>query len=305
VAARRWCRAEFPAGHLAQLLRIQLAPAIAGAVGLGGALLWQRARPAGAIRVRRLLALTVSLTALWSTGLLLSRIAWPIEVVPITLVAGALVVSGLRAGARAPTSPRVLGSAVLVALLAGPAGWSVATAQAVHRGADVYAGPGVTAVVTPAGISPGSTTGTALPTALAERVRAGAGGFDWPAAVVGRRAADLQLASGTPVYELGGYSGAEPFPTLAEFRSAVADSSVHYLVLAPGDPPPGSAADQVIRWAVGTAPEIRVGAWRIIDLAPGRESRPGPARELAGAPRLTDPGPATRSAAQCPSRPGC
>jgi 4-amino-4-deoxy-L-arabinose transferase-like glycosyltransferase len=273
---------------------IQLAPAIAGAVGLGGALLWQRARPAGAIRARRLLAVTVSLTAVWSTGILLTRFAWPLVAAPIVLTGAAVAVAGLRAGSsrasathRAPGSGspavevsgpvasgwptvrrRVVAAAILVALLTGPAAWSVATAQAVHRGSNVYAGPGATAVSTPAGISRGSTTGTLLPVSLVEQVRAGAGGYDWAAAVVGRRAADLQLASGAPVWALGGFSGRDPHPALAEFRAAVADSRVHYLVLAPGPAVRGSLAAQCAQWAIDTFPSRRMGDWLVIDLAP-------------------------------------
>jgi 4-amino-4-deoxy-L-arabinose transferase-like glycosyltransferase len=247
---------------------IQLAPAIAGAVTLGGALLWQRARQAGASRARLLLAVTVSVTALWSTGLLLNRPAWPLAVVPIVLAAAGVAVYGLRVRSRVGRR-RVVGAAILVALLAGPAAWSMATAQAVHRGANVYAGPGATTVSTPAGITPGSTTGTRLPTSVADRVRAGADGYDWGAAVVGRRAADLQLASGAPVWELGGYSGRDPHPALAEFRAAVADSRIHYLVLAPGTTARGSLADRSAQWAIGTFPSTRVGDWLVVDLAPG------------------------------------
>jgi hypothetical protein len=133
----------------------------------------------------------------------------------------------------------------------------------VHRGANVHSGPGVTAVDTPIGVSPGSTTGTLLPVALADRVRAGAAGYSWAAAVVGRRAADLQLATGAPVWELGGYSGADPYPTPAEFRSAVVAARVHYLVLPAGDP----AADPIEHWAVGTFPVSREADWLIVDLA--------------------------------------
>jgi 4-amino-4-deoxy-L-arabinose transferase-like glycosyltransferase len=242
---------------------IQLAPAIAGAVAVGGALLWQRAHAFGATRARWLLAVTVSLTAVWSTGLLLTRPAWPLAVAPIGLAAAAVAVYGLRAGPRAS-----VGVAILVALLAGPAAWSVATAQAVHRGANVYARPGLTTVSTPVGISPGSTTGTKLPTAVANRVRAGAEGYDWAAAIVGRRAADLQLASGAPVWALGGYSGQDPHPELGEFRAAVADSRVHYLVVAPGTTARGSVADQSVTWAKGAFPSTRVGDWLIVDLTP-------------------------------------
>jgi 4-amino-4-deoxy-L-arabinose transferase-like glycosyltransferase len=247
---------------------IQLAPAIAAAVALGGALLWQRARQADATRARLLLALTVSVTALWSTGLLLTRPAWPLVAAPIALAAAAVAVHGLRGGSSRVVRGRVVGPAVLVALLAGPAAWSVATAQAVHRGANLYAGPGVTTVSTPAGFTPGSTTGTRLPTSIADRVRAGAEGYDWAAAVVGRRAADLQLASGAPVWELGGYSGRDPYPTLAEFRAAVAGSRVHYLVLAPGTTARGSLVDRSAQWAIDTFPSTRVRGWLVVDLAP-------------------------------------
>jgi 4-amino-4-deoxy-L-arabinose transferase-like glycosyltransferase len=247
---------------------VQLAPAIAGAVALGGALVWQRAVRPRATRARLLLAVTVSLSALWSSWLLLSRPAWPLVAAPVAIAAGALAVSGLHVRSSRLIRPRPVGAAVLVALLAGPVAWSVTTAQAVHRGANVYAGPGVTAVSTPHGISPGSTTGTRLPTSVADRVRAGAGGYDWAAAVVGRRAADLQLASGVPVWELGGYSGRDPYPTPDAFRTAVAASRVHYLVLAPGTSAPGSLADQAASWATDTFSSTRVGGWLIVDLAP-------------------------------------
>jgi 4-amino-4-deoxy-L-arabinose transferase-like glycosyltransferase len=250
---------------------VQLAPAIAGAVALGGALVWQRALRPRATRARLLLAVTVSLTALWSTWLLLSRPAWPLAAAPVALAAAVLAVSGIRVTSSRLIRPRSVVAAVLVALLAGPAAWSVATAQAVHRGANVYAGPGVTAVSTPDGVSPGSTTGTRLPTSIAERVRAGAGSYDWAAAVVGRRAADLQLASGVPVWELGGYSGRDPYPTPRAFRAMVASSRIHYLVLAPGTTAPGSLADQAAQWATASFPSTRAGNWLIVDLtAAGR-----------------------------------
>jgi 4-amino-4-deoxy-L-arabinose transferase-like glycosyltransferase len=253
---------------------VQLAPAIAGAVALGGTVLWQRALPAGATRARWLLAVTVSITAVWSTRLLLTRPAWTLAAAPIALAAATIAVVGLRrthgrsAGRQVQVRPRVVMGAILVSLLAGPGAWSVATAQAVHRGANVYAGPGLTTVSTPPGISPGSTTGTRLPTSIADRVRAGADGYDWAAAVVGRRAADLQLASGVPVWELGGYSGRDPHPTPDGFRATVSGSRVHYLVLAPGTTARGSEADQAAQWASSTFPSARVGDWLIVDLAP-------------------------------------
>jgi 4-amino-4-deoxy-L-arabinose transferase-like glycosyltransferase len=261
---------------------IQLAPAIAGAVALGGGVLWERTRTGGAVRDRRVLAVTVAVTAVWSVALLAGRPAWPLLAAPVALAAAAVAVRGLWTTGRSPIpgvdpgrgrAPgwpagrrRMVGAALLVAVLSGPAAWSVATAQAVHRGANVYAGPGVTSVRTPTGISPGSTTRTGLPTGVVDRVRGGAAGFDWAAAVVGRRAADLQLASDAPVWALGGFSGRDPHPTIEQFQAAVAGSRVHFLVLAPGGAPRGTPAGQIARWAVGTFPVTRVGGWLLADL---------------------------------------
>jgi 4-amino-4-deoxy-L-arabinose transferase-like glycosyltransferase len=254
---------------------IQLAPAIAGAVALGGWLLWDRARD-GAVGARRVLAAAVALTALWSADLLLTQVAWPVLIAPIVLAAAVVPIVSLRAVHRrsrravVPERPlgraRLVGAAVLVAMLAGPTAWSVATAQAVHRGANVHAGPGVTQVVTPPGISPGSTTPTRLPSALVDTVAAGAGGYDWAAAVIGRPAADLQLASGASVWALGGFSGADPHPTLGEFRAAVSASRVHYLVLTPQGSVPGSPAEQIAHWSMSSFVSTQVGGWLLVDL---------------------------------------
>jgi 4-amino-4-deoxy-L-arabinose transferase-like glycosyltransferase len=246
---------------------IQLVPAIAGAVALGGLLLWERAREAGDVAARWVLAGTVALTALWSAGLLLSRVAWPELIAPVVLGAAGVAIVGLGiSGRRSFAGGRLVSAGLLIAVLAGPAAWSVATAQAVHRGANVYAGPGITQVHTPRGISAGSTTTTRLPSALVDEVAAGAPGYDWAAAVIGRRAADLQLASGVPVWALGGFAGRDPHPTLAEFRAAVAASRVHYLILTPNASVTGPPAELVAHWAGDAFSSTRVGRWLVVDL---------------------------------------
>ena len=104
-------------------------------------------------------------------------------------------------------------------------------------------------------------------------MRDGAVGHDWAAAVVGRRGADLQLASGVPVWSLGGFNGNDPHPTLSLFRSAVAAGRVHYLVTEAGSAARGSEADRIVRWATGAFPSARVGSWRVVDLASAGGSR--------------------------------
>jgi 4-amino-4-deoxy-L-arabinose transferase-like glycosyltransferase len=277
---------------------VQLAPAIAGAVALGGALLWQHAwSPAGVAWPRRVLAGGVVVTALWSVGLLFSRPGWPLGTAPVVLIAATVVALGLVTAGRAPTgrpavpSPaappaaeppssapgwtkRLVSVAAVAALLIGPATWSVATAQAMHRGSNVVSGPGVAASRTPAGISPGSTSTARLPTELVDTVRAGAPGYDWAAAVVGRRAADLQLASGAPVWALGGFNGGDPHPTVDAFIAAVAAHRVHYLALQ-GRPGGGSSPSaQIERWASQRAPVQAMGEWFLIDLTGAAAAAP-------------------------------
>ncbi|SDY49888.1 4-amino-4-deoxy-L-arabinose transferase [Modestobacter sp. DSM 44400] len=246
---------------------VQLAPAIAGSVALGGALLWQRAwSPGGAAWARWVLAVGVVVSAAWSTGLLVSRPAWPLSTAPLALIAAAVAVLGIsRAGAR--WTRRLVSVAAVAALLVGPATWSVATASSVHRGANVASGPGVTQAYTPAEFSQDSATNTRLPLTVVDTVRSGSAGYDWVAAVAGRRAADLQLASGAPVWSLGGFNGRDPHPTLDEFVVAVADRRVHYLVL-DGPARAGSTpADQIGRWASQRVPVQRMGRWFLFDLS--------------------------------------
>jgi 4-amino-4-deoxy-L-arabinose transferase-like glycosyltransferase len=252
---------------------VQLAPAVVGCVALGGALLWRRAGAAdAAVWPRSVLATGVSITALWSAALLRVRPAWPISLAPVAVAAAAVTVFVLFVPRRGPGGAlhagRLACCAALVAIMVGPAGWSVATAGAVHRGANVVSGPGVGVVVAVPGFSVGSASTARLPTALVDVVRAGAPGYDWAAAVIGRHAADLQLAGGVPVWELGGYEGSDPHPTATEFGAAVTRHRVHYLLVGGDASPARSQAGRIARWASshGLAAQ-QFSGWRVIDLS--------------------------------------
>ena len=56
-------------------------------------------------------------------------------------------------------------------------------------------------------------------------------GTRWAAATNGSmQAAPLQLASGRPVMAIGGFTGSDPSPTLAEFQAYVKAGAVRYYI---------------------------------------------------------------------------
>jgi hypothetical protein len=87
--------------------------------------------------------------------------------------------------------------------------------------------------------------------------------WTWTAAVVGHRAADLQLASGAPVLPIGGFAGADPAPTLRVFQSDVAHHRVHWFVPGPAGRGPGRA---IRAWVERHAPVVRVGGTTLYDV---------------------------------------
>jgi len=77
---------------------------------------------------------------------------------------------------------------------------------------------------------PGGAAGTS--TALSKLLENGASGYRWAAATVSSTsAASLELSSnGVPVMAIGGFTGSDPAPSLAEFKKLVASHEIHYFI---------------------------------------------------------------------------
>ncbi|WP_238011246.1 hypothetical protein KZZ52_57145 [Dactylosporangium sp. AC04546] len=61
-----------------------------------------------------------------------------------------------------------------------------------------------------------------------------AGAYTWVVATIGSRgAASYQLATGRPAMAVGGFSGTDPTPTLAQFQHDVAAKRIHYFIADP------------------------------------------------------------------------
>lgn len=89
-----------------------------------------------------------------------------------------------------------------------------------------------------------TSSGTTADAPLVNYLLANRGSAEYLVAVQGAQSAEsLILATGLPVMAMGGFSGADPAPTLAEFQQLVAAKKVRYVLIGgrqgSGGPPSG------------------------------------------------------------------
>jgi 4-amino-4-deoxy-L-arabinose transferase-like glycosyltransferase len=116
--------------------------------------------------------------------------------------------------------------------------------------------------------------GGGVSSALSRLLESGASGYRWAAATVGSTsAASLELSSdGVPVMAIGGFSGSDPAPTLAEFKAMVAAHEIHYFVASgggagAGGPGGGSGyGSQITSWVKQHYTARTVGGMTVYDL---------------------------------------
>jgi 4-amino-4-deoxy-L-arabinose transferase-like glycosyltransferase len=121
----------------------------------------------------------------------------------------------------------------------------------------------------------GGMGGSSVSSALARLLESGASGYRWAAATVGSTsAASLELGSdGVPVMAIGGFTGSDPAPTLAEFKAMVAAHEIHYFVASggaggAGGPAGGSGSgSQITVWVKQHFTARTVGGMTVYDLA--------------------------------------
>jgi 4-amino-4-deoxy-L-arabinose transferase-like glycosyltransferase len=294
---------SFMAGIYHDYYTVALAPAIGGALALGGAALWANR---GRLTARLLLAATSAGTGLWALVLLQQAGSWYTALGWTVLALG--VASGL-AIVWVDRLPRLLASlaitGAIAAGIAGPYAYSVNTASTAHTGSIVTAGPvtGVGRGGTGRGGAPGGQrpTGMGAPTrtgtATDDGRTTGAGGtgsllngaststelvsllgqdaasYTWVAAAVGaQNAASYQLATGHAVMAIGGFNGSDPSPTLDEFKADVAAGKIHYFLggTLGGRQNGGSgSATEIATWVSQNYTASTVGSTTVYDLTQG------------------------------------
>ncbi|MCV7343602.1 glycosyltransferase family 39 protein [Mycolicibacterium rhodesiae] len=261
---------SFANGILHPYYTVALAPAIGGGLAVGTALLWRQRTD---IRAATTLSGIVVITGVLAY-LLLQRdsewLSWLRVVVVVTAIGCALlllVVSRL---------PRRVGMAVgilaVVAVLAGPVAFSLATVAAPHSGAIPSVGPSSGRGGPPGGMFDAPRPGAALTASL----RQDAGQFTWAGAVVGSsNAAGYQLATGLPVMAVGGFNGTDPAPTLDQFQAYVTQRRIHWFIRSDmpgfmfGNRSGSDAAEQIQRWVSANFASREVDGVTVYDLSRG------------------------------------
>jgi 4-amino-4-deoxy-L-arabinose transferase-like glycosyltransferase len=232
---------SFMGGMVHPYYTVALAPAIGALVGIGAVQAWlRRSRWDG----RTALAMLIALAAVPSAALLHRNHFGP-SWLP-GLIVGLAMVSAV--GVLWPWPPVAALMAGCVAGLAGTTLFTVATVATAHHGTMPTAAR--TSQVTGSWINDAATN-TKLAGLLATTHT------KWSAATNGSQsAAALEIASGTSVMAVGGWSG-DPVPTLQQFIDDVHAGKISYYVEAGRGPNSPAVHGEVIRSALHSASHTR------------------------------------------------
>jgi len=244
---------SYMSGIIHPYYTIALAPAIGALVGIGSIELW-RVRHTWFACVA--LAAGLLITVIWAWTMLDRSPGWfpwlRVLIVIAGVAAAGMILAGRAFHPAATWSRTALAAApvplALIAGLSGPLAYSMDTTATTQTGAIPSAGPAVAGSSGGPGAAsgfPGGTPGRApagagggfggqasVSATLAKLLETGASGYRWAAATVSSNsAASIELGSnGVPVMAIGGFSGSDPAPSLAEFEKLVSRHEIHYFV---------------------------------------------------------------------------
>jgi 4-amino-4-deoxy-L-arabinose transferase-like glycosyltransferase len=271
---------SFMAGTVHPYYNVALAPAVAALVGIAVAQLVER-RESWAARL--VLAVMLAGTGVWSFVLLNRNPEWWPAIRWIVLIGSILM--ALLLAVRANRLGKATAAVVVAAAVVGLGG---STAYSIYNAASAHNGPGTMSGPQKAGGfgfgGPGGPGGHDGPGG-----KGGPGGFGgadnaqlqtllkgadnrWAAAGIGSmQVSDLELKTGTSLMAIGGFTGGDPSPTLAQFQQYVADGQVRYFLAdsgrggPPGHQRTGSAGD-ITAWVEKTFTKAAVGGATVYDL---------------------------------------
>jgi 4-amino-4-deoxy-L-arabinose transferase-like glycosyltransferase len=290
---------SFMSGIIHSYYAVVMAPAIGALVGGGLVELWrfrERVRwggvaLAGAVIGSAILAWQLlERTATFAPGL-------GIAIVALSVPVAAVLASPAGSIGRRPA---LIASAVgLLLMLAGPAAYAIDTMQTAYGGGDPSAGPTATDASGRPGFAGGGNGpgggfagggfaggtapsgaggqaggiaggGSQVDSALVDYLVANRGGATWIVAVSGaNEAGSIELSSDLPVMAMGGFSGGDPAPTLAQLQAYVASGQLRYILLGSGGRGGlNSASSDVSSWVTANGSVVEsVGNGILYDLS--------------------------------------
>jgi 4-amino-4-deoxy-L-arabinose transferase-like glycosyltransferase len=296
---------SFMQGTIHPYYTVALAPAVAGLIGISGQELWKNRRNAAP---RFVLAAMVAVTGVWDFVLLgrtsdwLPAMRWIILIVAVLLAV--LLAADVRQLRKLAPTVAIL---VLLTAVTGSAAYTVDTVTTSETGGIPIAGPEQPMMGMP-GVGGGGSNGpgprgVAKPSSTS-KTRHGSsqppgGMFDmasntavlklintthtqWAAATIGSQgAASIELATGKAVMAVGGFTGSDNSPTLAQFQQDVRAGKITYFISAdqhgpgghsggnfggPGGPGSSGTSGQITQWVKTHYASKNVGGQTIYDL---------------------------------------
>jgi 4-amino-4-deoxy-L-arabinose transferase-like glycosyltransferase len=259
---------SFMDGIIHPYYTVALAPAIAALVGTSVRELW---RGKEFLAPRIVLAAMSAATGVWGFILLdrtpdwLPALRW--VVLAGSIVVAAVLVVGVHRLGRATAAVAV--GAVLFGASA-TAAYTVETVANAHNGPMTMSGPSKdVGFGGPGGRGPG---GDHADNPALEALVEGADNR-WAAATVGSMTASgLELNTGASVMAIGGFTGSDDSPTLAQFQAYVADGQVRYFIPSDRGGPPGGrsgSASDITTWVQQHFTPTVVAGTTVYDLEKG------------------------------------
>jgi 4-amino-4-deoxy-L-arabinose transferase-like glycosyltransferase len=246
---------SFMSGITHPYYTVAVAPGVAALAAIAGREMW---RGRNHLPVRVALALMVAAAGFWGFALLqrfdewLPALRWTVAALTV-LVATAIVMGARRMAAMA-----------LITSVLSTAAFGVATAATPHGGSIPMSGPAVDSGESNTGIGPMDQTDDEVVDLLKDTTGT------WAAATMSAQgAAALALASGKAVIGIGGWSGGDPAPTLAEFQRYVADGRIGYFVTggSRGGAGPRGGDNEIGEWVAANYEALTIGGSTVYRLS--------------------------------------
>jgi 4-amino-4-deoxy-L-arabinose transferase-like glycosyltransferase len=259
---------SFMDGIIHPYYTVALAPAIAALIGISARELW---RSREFLRSRMLVASMLAATGVWAFILMDRTPEWWPAVRWVALVGSIVVALILVFGAhRVGRWTALLAACAMLFGVLGPAAYSIQTVTNAHSsGPMAMAGPSSNAQIGPPGGPDGPPRGAVDNPLLEDLVRRADN--RWAAATVGSMTAgSLELKTGASVMAIGGFTGSDNSPTLAQFQDYVTNHDVRYFISGNHDGPPpwreSGTSNDITAWVKQNFTPVDIAGTTVYDL---------------------------------------